>query len=42
MLDTILLICAFASFLLKALGVPIWRLDLMNLGFAFLVLTLLV
>jgi hypothetical protein len=38
----LLLIGALVSFLLKAFTVPTGRVDCMNLGFAFLVLSLLV
>ena len=42
MFKIIVLVCALVCFLLKALQVPVWRLDLMNLGFMFVVLSWLV
>ena len=42
MIKIVLIVCALVCFLLKAFSVPTGRVDTMNLGFAFLVATLLV
>jgi len=42
MLKTVFIVCALVCFLLKAFNLPVERVDFMNLGFAFLVATLLV
>jgi hypothetical protein len=42
MIKIVLLVCALISFLVKAFGVNTGQVDCMNLGFAFLVASLLV
>jgi hypothetical protein len=41
-LKTIMLVCAVVCFALKAFSVPTGRIDCMNLGFCFVVLSALV
>ena len=41
-IDLLLFVLAFLCFAAKAIGVPSGRVDLMNAGFALLVLTLIV